>query len=283
MSDYMRGVVYMIHHKDDLELYEPYIGSTFNFDERMSVHKGNCNNPNKREYNYKLYQHIRANGGWDSYEVKIIEYYDCKDKRELEKREDEIMLNFHNRLNEKRACRNLKEYYQDNKDKLLEKAKQYQQDNKEKIAEKHKKYREDNKNKIAEWHKQHRQDNKEKLAEKYKKYREDNKDKIAEYKKQYRQDNKDKLAEKYKKYREDNKDKLAEQAKQYRQDNKDKITDCKKEWYEANKDKILERQKQKVICDRCGSEVRKNGLAEHKKSKKCINFICQKHTFYFSQ
>ena len=168
MSDYKKGIIYAIHHKSDLELTNPYIGSTFNFDERMRDHKSDCYNFNRRNYNYKLYQHIRANGGWDCYDVKIIEYYDCKDKDELRKREDEVMLLYSNRLNTFRSYRNKKEYRRDNKDKILE----------------------------------------------------------------------------------------------YR-----------KKHYEANKDKI----KQKVICDKCGSSVRRDYLERHKRNAKCINFICQKH------
>ena len=248
MSDYKKGIIYMIHHKDDLELYEPYIGSTFDYNKRMREHKSECYNYNSKYYNKKLYQHIRENGGWECYEVKIIEYYDCKGKRELEKREDEIMLNFHNRLNKIRACRSNKEWHQDNKDKL---------------ADYRKEWREANKGKMTEWHK---------------KYYQDNKDKILERQKQYDQNNKDIKAERDKKYYEANKDKILEQKKQYQKDNKDKLLEYKKQYHQDNKDKIAEYKKQKAICDKCGSSVTINGIPRHKRTQKCINFICQKHT-----
>ena len=43
--------------------------------------------------------------------------------------------------------------------------------------------------------------------------------------------------------------------------------------YQANKDAILERQKKKIPCDHCGSFIRRNGLATHKKTKICLEFI----------
>ena len=98
-----------------------------------------------------------------------------------------------------------------------------------------------------------------------KKYREDNKEKIKEQRKQHYENNKEKLLEKGKKYRETNNKKI----KQYREDNKEKT----KQHYENNKEKILEQAKEKVVCDHCGSEIRKSDIARHKKTKKCINFV----------
>jgi len=81
-------------------------------------------------------------------------------------------------------------------------------------------------------------------------------------KKEYYEDNKEIINERIKKYYEDNKEIILEKQKQY-----------KKENYKANKDKILEKQKQKVICDYCGCEVRKDGLKKHQKTKKCIESV----------
>tara|TARA_B110000967_G_scaffold185790_1_gene206374 strand:- start:39 stop:386 length:348 start_codon:yes stop_codon:yes gene_type:complete len=40
---------------------------------RSIKHKHTCNNSNSRKYNYKLYQFIRANGGWANWKI-IVEY-----------------------------------------------------------------------------------------------------------------------------------------------------------------------------------------------------------------
>lgn len=84
-----------------------------------------------------------------------------------------------------------KQYYEANKDEILEKCKQYREEHKQQRFEYAKQYREDNKDKIAVRHKQYAKANKEKLSEYQKRYREDNKEKLSEYKKQYRQDNKE--------------------------------------------------------------------------------------------
>ena len=80
-----------------------------------------------------------------------------------------------------------KQYYQKNKEKLLEKAKEqqkiYRQENKDKIKENNEKYRQENKEKIKENNEKYRQENKEKI----KIYYQENKDKIKEQQKEYKQ------------------------------------------------------------------------------------------------
>lgn len=70
-----------------------------------------------------------------------------------------------------------------------------------------------------------------------------------------------------------NKEQILKTQKQYNNVNKEKILDYKKEYREANKEQILEKRKEKVICDHCGCEIRKDGLKEHQKTKKCIDSI----------
>lgn len=89
-----------------------------------------------------------------------------------------------------------------------------------------------------------------------KQYYEDHKEQISEYQKQYRQDNKEEQSEYIKKYREHNKAKIRENLKQYR---------------ETHKAEISAKGKEKVTCDICGSLVRKYGIVEHHKSKKCLS------------
>ena len=56
----------------------------------------------------------------------------------------------------------------------------------------------------------------------------------------------------------------------YRADpvNKEKEKTYAKKWRDANKDYI----KEKIKCDNCGAMISRNGIAEHKKSKKCKEF-----------
>lgn len=90
--------------------------------------------------------------------------------------------------------------------------------------------------------------------------------------KEHYNDHRSKILQKCKEYRILNKDKVLERNKNYRILNKDKISEKRKENYNLNKDKILENKKEKITCE-CGTELRKNDLARHRKSKKHINFI----------
>ena len=119
-----------------------------------------------------------------------------------------------------------------------------------------------------EWY----EDNKKKIAEKGKIYYQKNKEKKKEYDKQYRKTNIDKRKEQQKEYQNANKEKITEYQKEYHKANKEVLNENKKQYRNDNKEKLAEKAKEKVICDNCGSEIRKDGLSKHKKSKKCKNY-----------
>lgn len=134
MPKWENGCIYMLRHKDDVELQNIYIGSTTNFRCRKNDHKMICINQNHRSHYENKYQFIRDNGGWDNWKMIWIEDYPCKSKKELLKREDEVMLQYQNKLNQLRACLTDEEKqqqqkkcdnqrYQRNKDKILEEGK----------------------------------------------------------------------------------------------------------------------------------------------------------------
>jgi len=85
----------------------------------------------------------------------------------------------------------MKEYYEENKEKIIEQNKKYYQENMEAIKERKKKHYEENKENITERDKKYRNEHKEKINKRAKKYRENNKEKI----KKYRKENKEKLNE----------------------------------------------------------------------------------------
>ena len=101
----------------------------------------------------------------------------------------------------------------------------------------------------------------------------DNRDKLAEKKKEYYQNNSDKIKEQHKEYHKLNKEKINEKKKEYRKLNKDKVKERDKEYRELNKQKIEEKRSEKIKCDKCGSEVRRDGLSAHKKTLKCKDFV----------
>jgi hypothetical protein len=65
-----------------------YIGSTKDFKQRKISHKKSCNNINSRQYNLKVYQIIRENGGWINCEMIPIEEFECENKTQSLIREE---------------------------------------------------------------------------------------------------------------------------------------------------------------------------------------------------
>ena len=163
MVNYNKALIYKIVPKD-LDRKYCYIGSTCNFIKRKSQHKENCN-PNSKKSSLPIYQHIIKNGGWEEFEMFLVEYYPCETKLELHKRERECKEIYNDNLGCKVPTRTRKEYYQDNKEKITEQNKQYREDNKEKITEKRAIHYQVNKEKIAEQWTIHYQANKAKIAE----------------------------------------------------------------------------------------------------------------------
>ena len=75
---------------------------------------------------------IRANGGWEMFVMIEVEKYQCNDRREADKRENEVMKEMKASINKNKSFitnEEKKQYYEDNKDKLNEYNKDYYQDN----------------------------------------------------------------------------------------------------------------------------------------------------------
>ncbi len=131
----MRGIIYCIKQKETGYDSPIYIGSTNHFDRRKMNHKTNYNNTNRKEYNYKVYQYIRENGGWDNFEmleIGVIEYETEEELRiEEQKWIDDLgaELNGHRAYLSKKKHKELnnikrKKYYQKYKEKIKEKSKE---------------------------------------------------------------------------------------------------------------------------------------------------------------
>jgi len=84
--DYSKTIIYKIC-CNDLLVTDVYVGHTTEFIKRKWCHKNNCNNPNIKSYNFKVYQLIRANNGWENWTMVEIEKYPCKDRNEAGARE----------------------------------------------------------------------------------------------------------------------------------------------------------------------------------------------------
>jgi hypothetical protein len=147
-----------------------YVGSTIDFDDRIRQHKNDSKNKNKnsKNYHYKVYEYMRQNGNWENVKVMIIDKIIYNHKDEAREMETKFMLSFNAELNMCYPKRSQKEWYDINKERIIEKAKEYYKSNKEKINKVNKKYREKNKEKVSEKQKEYYETNKQIIAEKQK-------------------------------------------------------------------------------------------------------------------
>jgi hypothetical protein len=181
--------IYKIYCNDE-NITDTYIGSTQNITTRKYYHKRACNNQNDSHHNLKVYQMIRANGGWDNWNFIVIE-----EIKECSKVQAHIREEYHRqevKANMNSICcfsgvtdystieEYKKKYREVNKEQLKLYFQQYREDNIEKIKLQKKQYRDDNKEEIKLHKQQYYENNKQKIQQ----YREDNKEHIKEYKAQ---------------------------------------------------------------------------------------------------
>jgi len=153
--NYSETIIYKIVCKD-LSIIDIYVGHTTSFKDRKKSHKSKTEKGKE-----KLYQMIRANGGWENWEMIEIEKYSCNDVNEAKKQE----RYWYEKLNAK-----LNIYVP-----FI---------SKEEHCEKNKIYRDENKKKLSDQHKMYRKTHKENLSEQFKLYYEKHKEEINEKKKE---------------------------------------------------------------------------------------------------
>ena len=92
--DYSNTIIYKITCKDP-SINDVYVGHTTNFVQRKHAHKQCCKNDKASNYKCKLYDVIRNNGGWENWNMEIINFFNCHDHYEARQKEQEyfILLN----------------------------------------------------------------------------------------------------------------------------------------------------------------------------------------------
>ena len=83
MTDYSKSCIYKIASKD-ASIEDIYIGSTCNFVKRRWGHKNVCNNTNHKTHNRYMYRFIRETGGWENWDIYMIEQFSCNTKIQKE-------------------------------------------------------------------------------------------------------------------------------------------------------------------------------------------------------
>ena len=144
MPNYSNSVVYKLCCKDPL-IKDTYVGSTTNFTVRKTLHKCDCCNIQSKEHNRYVYQFIRDNGGWSNWTMVLIrEYPNITNKKQLLKKERKYIERLNATLNKVVPGRTDKQYYNDNREKILEKHKKYYINNAERLKKYQKDYYEQN-------------------------------------------------------------------------------------------------------------------------------------------
>lgn len=137
-----QGKIYTIKsHQTELV----YIGSTFQeLPDRLYKHEFD----NKRYINgtfgfvssFDILQ-------YNDYYIELLEDYPCQNRKQLTKREGELIRQNNNCVNKKIEGRTRKEWIEDNKEQIKQKKKEYREKNKEQIKQQKKEYYEKNKEK----------------------------------------------------------------------------------------------------------------------------------------
>jgi hypothetical protein len=92
-----------------------YIGSTADYESRCIKHRHDCHNVNHPNYGYKVYNYIRANGGFGNFTIDVIEHYPCANKTAMRIREQYWIDEYKPTLNTNRAYRTEEDSKQDQK------------------------------------------------------------------------------------------------------------------------------------------------------------------------
>jgi hypothetical protein len=170
-TDYSKLVIYKIKCNEESVL-EFYVGSTTCFRTRKSRHKSNSEKDKQ-----KVYEMIRANGGWENWTMTPLEEYPCNSSVEARIREEYWRETLQAKLNSNRAYLSDEarverdkqyqtQYYHDNAEKLLTYQKQYQQEHADKIKAQKAQYRQENADELKIKKKQYKQEHAEEIQAK---------------------------------------------------------------------------------------------------------------------
>lgn len=125
MVNYQKSVIYKLCCKDTT-IKDIYIGSSVCKDRRKNEHKTHCNNSSEKNKhrNRKVYKFIRENGGFNNWDMIIIEEYPCDNRIQLLQRERYWMEELNPTLNVDMPISEPEIY---NKNREKEKKRQYKQ------------------------------------------------------------------------------------------------------------------------------------------------------------
>ena len=205
-TDYSETHFYKIVCRDT-NIENMYIGHTVNFTKKKNHHKSICNKENCKNHNQYVYQFIRENGGWNNFQMVLINIECCKNKLEALKREREyieinkvslnhyppmitdeerrVRITKYNEENKEYQYYQKKIYYEIHQDEIKQRRAQNHHLNKDEINRKQREYIKENGHKYKKTNQIYYNNNKESLLKQKQEYYKLNRDKILQDKKTY--------------------------------------------------------------------------------------------------
>jgi hypothetical protein len=114
--DYSKTLIYKVCCKDP-NVTDIYVGATTDFIRRKQQHKTKVNKFVHQEFkpNSKVYEFVANNGGFDNWDMILVEVYPCTTSLESRQRERYHIIELGATLNTVTPCNTLKETYQQKK------------------------------------------------------------------------------------------------------------------------------------------------------------------------
>ena len=164
--DYSKTIIYKIV-CNDLKISETYVGHTTNMVKRRYSHKSICSNDKSGRHDLKIYQTIRANGGWDNWNMVQICEFPCDNLEQARAEERKHYEQLNASLNTVNPCRSKKEYYDDNRNIIRECKREQYQSNRDTYLQKVKEYYNANRDARIKYRRDYCETNKDKMVEKH--------------------------------------------------------------------------------------------------------------------
>lgn len=185
MINYNNGKVYKIEPMNGAE-GEIYIGSTTKnyLSQRMTTHRSGYNSFKNGKSPFVTSYLLFDKYGVENCKILLLELVNVNSKDELLTREAHYIKTLAC-VNKSIPLQTRKEYYQENRKKLIEYCKEYNEEHKDRLKEYHIEYYQENREKLIEYCKEYNEKNKEKIKEYQKEYVEQHKDQLKEYQKEY--------------------------------------------------------------------------------------------------
>ena len=242
-----------------------YIGSTIN---KLAYRFNNHKQASKDPGGSRAYQHIN-NIGWDNVKIELIQDYPCASNRQLKEREDYHIQQAKTACD--LLCLNLNRAFVSAEERKVH-MQEYYENNKEKIINQHREYVEQNKDAIQEYKAHYRQAKADEIRQYNKEYVAANEEAVKERKREYNEANREKIAEKYKTYVEEHKEKVQSYKNEWAR-NKRALTaeermQKKKETTEAAK-----AAREETITCACGGTYQPYRKSRHDENKKHTAYI----------